>query len=135
VEEHGVAIRIDDMRVLKMIQRKCTNLSTLTIPHSSMRARVGALEPLYSPQVVAEVLALVNACFRVVSSQAEIILEMYEDSPCPHMEWGMESYGWTIKVVHPFKAFCEDLFFVSFAEDDYNLDFDDSDDDIDNDSG
>jgi len=125
-------LRNNSIRVLEKFQSDCPNLRTLTISLSSTRAIASDLKGLDSPQIIAEVFVLVNARLRAVSSQAEIIIETYEDTLNTDMKRTIGSYGWTIKAMVPVAGLCDDLCWdhsASSSSSSYDKDDDDEDDD------
>ncbi|KAK1764239.1 hypothetical protein QBC33DRAFT_457687 [Phialemonium atrogriseum] len=126
----------DSASILAIIQSGCANLSTLTTSIDSTSAMESRLDGLDNYKVATEVLNLVDARFKAISSLQHIILEVYEDGPSDHIRRAMESYGWTMNT----REYVEEdegysIGGFSDFEDGYRYYGDDSDDyDIDNDS-
>lgn len=94
----NVTLDDDSIGLLASIRDGCNNLGTLTTSLDSTQAMRRRLDTLDDPKRVDEALGLVNTSFRDIASLQEIIVEVYQDSPCDDIRRKMESYGWTIDV-------------------------------------
>lgn len=111
-------------------------MRTLIISPYSATAMIPKLDELDSPGIVSQVLALMDARFRAISSLQEIIVNVYENNPnADDTRMKVESHGWTVDVIEQEEEWDSGRSFGDF-EDNNCLDDDYGDDyDIDNDSG
>jgi hypothetical protein len=96
--EHDATLEEDSIHMLARIQNDCTNLITLRTSLDSTDTAAFELDALDSPKAVVDMLALVDARFRAISSLREVIVEVYEDSVSAHIIDEMKSRGWTVEV-------------------------------------
>ena len=86
------------------LENDCAKFGTLTTSLYSTNAIEMRLDALDYPKIVAEALALVDACFRAILSLQEIIVKVYEDGPSDRIRREMKNHGWTITVYTPLQS-------------------------------
>jgi hypothetical protein len=91
-----VTLREDDLYSLKLLQEKCTNLTTLeTLVHSRNSGRlINASHD--DSQFIQEALSQINALLRAISSLKKIIVRSYDGTPTPLVMESMQGLGWVI---------------------------------------
>lgn len=95
----SVSITENDSLILASIQGSCTSLRTLTTSWRSVYNIELKLDVLKNREVVAEMLALLDTCFRAISSLQEIIVEMYEYDLSDYVNSQIKNYRWTVNIV------------------------------------
>jgi hypothetical protein len=91
-----VMLRKDDLHSLKLLQEKCTNLTTLeTLIHS--RNSRDLINPSQDDsQFNREVLSQIDAQLKGISSLKKIIVRSYNGTPTPSVMELMHGFGWVI---------------------------------------
>ncbi|KAH7123873.1 hypothetical protein B0J11DRAFT_568798 [Dendryphion nanum] len=118
LDMEDVTIEDDSLRILEIIRDHCHKLSTITTSLSStndMELRLDALDHL---KIVGKAMALVDTCFRAISSLEEIIAEVYEDGPSGHIRREMKRLGWKNNEIEYVEESISDGSDYSFNEDD-----------------
>jgi hypothetical protein len=91
-----VMLREDDSYSWKLLQEKCTNLTTLeTLVHSQNSGRlINASHD--DSQFIREALSQIDALLRAISSLKKIIVRSYDGTPTPLVMESMQGLGWVI---------------------------------------
>ncbi|KAG9231370.1 hypothetical protein BJ875DRAFT_517407 [Amylocarpus encephaloides] len=89
-------LREDDLHSLKLLQEKCTNLTTLeTLIHSRNSRRL--INPGHDDsQFIREALSQIDAQLKAISSLNKIIVRSYDGTPNPWVMELMQGLGWVI---------------------------------------
>jgi hypothetical protein len=95
----SVTLEEDSIRTLELIRDNCTNIATLETSLQTTTTVELAIDALDSPRAAAEVLALVDARFKAISSLNEVIVNVYDETPSDDLRKKMSNYGWTIEDV------------------------------------
>ncbi|KAH8600236.1 hypothetical protein B0O99DRAFT_590614 [Bisporella sp. PMI_857] len=116
----NVALQGDSILALELIRDKCINLATLETSLETTTVVERSLDSLNNPRAAAEALALVDACFKEISSLEELVVNVYDDAPSLDLRDEMRGRGWTVKVTER-----EELESVGEFDsyDDYNYDY------------
>lgn len=96
-EQAGEAIlREGDLRSLKLLQEKCTNLTTLkALVHGrNAKGLTAASYDSNNSRFIWEALSQINAHLRAIPSLGEIIVIFYDGNPAPKVVEWMQSFGW-----------------------------------------
>ncbi|KAJ5138967.1 uncharacterized protein N7515_003815 [Penicillium bovifimosum] len=104
-----VSLHDASLRMLEIIQAKCTNLRTLTTLAETTYQMEAELES-FDSKVCDKALGLVAAHFRTIASLQKIVVEVYEEGPSLDIRKKMESLGWILEVVKPVEKRCRTLY-------------------------
>lgn len=99
LQDHYDDVRLEDnsLRILATIQDHCTNLKTLIMSSYGISVRELSPSAPHSPEILANVMALVDAHLRKIPSLQEIIVESGSNGPSTDIGREMMNYGWAIK--------------------------------------
>lgn len=94
----NVTLQEDSKRTLELIRVNFVNIATIETSLETTHAMQVAIDTLDSPRAAAEMLALVDARFKAISSLKEVIVNVYDEPPSDYLRKMIHDYGWTIKV-------------------------------------
>ncbi|KAJ5191499.1 uncharacterized protein N7498_010484 [Penicillium cinerascens] len=99
LQDHYDDVRLEDdsLRILTAIQDHCTNLKTLIMSSYSISMRMLSPSAPHSTEILAKVMALVDAHLKKIPSLQEIIVESGPYGPSTDIGREMLNYGWVIK--------------------------------------
>ncbi|MCJ1486633.1 hypothetical protein MMC06_006811 [Schaereria dolodes] len=91
-----VILREDDLHSLKLLQEKCTNLTTLETLVYSQNSR-SLINPKHDDsQFIREALSQIDAQLKAMPSLSKIIVRLYDGTPAPSVMELMQGLGWDI---------------------------------------
>jgi hypothetical protein len=91
-----VTLREDDLRSLKLLQEKCTHLTTLETLVYSQNSRRLINASHDDSQFIREALSQINAQLKAISTLREIIVKFNDGHPTPSVMELMQDLGWVV---------------------------------------
>ncbi|KAF4255224.1 hypothetical protein KXX16_005472 [Aspergillus fumigatus] len=90
-----IRLREDGLRILRLLQEKCTNLKALeTLVYGSNGGLIAHQET--DPQLLRDVLQNIDAHFRAIGSLRRIVVRVCSGSPAPPTIDFMQQLGWIV---------------------------------------
>jgi len=119
-EPGDVTLSDGGISIFESIQSSCANLSTLTAFAYSTYSMELRLEEPDNPEIVTEVLMLVDTRFRAISSLKKIIVCVYDDDPSSSFIREMKNRGWTINETEYGEEWDTDRYDDHLGDNDYD---------------
>lgn len=91
-----VMIREDDLHSLKVLQEKCTNLTTLETIIHSRNSRSVIVPSQVDSQFNRDALSQINTQLKAITSLEKVIVRSYDGTPTRSVMELMQGFGWVI---------------------------------------